>query len=133
MSNFNPADTGTQPTTPLPSTPLGASAYGATPDSATPYGATADAEARRVDYSGLPRPRIRFGAIVWGLLVCGIAATVFWIATDAARRNAFGDWFAALTPGTAGLIVMLVVGALLLLWGGLAAIRRSQERGVPRI
>ena len=113
MSDYNrPAETGTQPTTPLPAT---------------------EPEPRQVDYSSLPRPRIRFGAIVWGVIVCAIAATVFWISTDEARRNAFGDWLTGLTPGTAGLIGMLVVGALLLLWGALAAVRRSQERGVPRL
>jgi hypothetical protein len=88
---------------------------------------------RPVDASSLARPRVRFGAIVWGLLVCALAATIFWISTDERRRVAFGDWISNLTPGTSGLIAMLILGTLLLIWGGLAAIRRSQERGAPRL
>lgn len=134
MSNFTPAETGTQPTTPLPATPAPTTPVPTTPLVATPLGgAPAAPETRPVDYANLPRPRIRFGAITWGLIVCVLAATTFWISTDAGRRDAFGDWITGLTPGTAGLIVMLAVGALLLLWGGLAAIRRSQERGAPRL
>jgi hypothetical protein len=106
-------DPGTQPTLPLPR--------------------TAEESTPPADYSQLPRPRIRFGAIVWGLIVCAAAATTFLIATDDSRRAAFGTWVTSLTPGTLGLLLMLVLGALLLLWGGLAAIRRSQERGAPRL
>jgi hypothetical protein len=97
-----------------------------------PVLATGEPGARPADPAPLPRPRIRFGAIAWGLIVCALAATVFWISTDDGRRDAFGTWVTGLTPGTFGLLVMLVLGALLLLWGGLAAIRRSQERA-PRL
>jgi hypothetical protein len=114
MTDPRADDLGTQPTIPLFTTT----------ESARPP----------VDTGSLPRPRIRFGAIAWGLLVCALAAATFWIATDDSRRNAFGNWITGLTPGTFGLLVMLIIGGLLLLWGGLAAIRRSQERGAaPRI
>ena len=81
----------------------------------------------------LPRPRIRVGAIVWGVLLCAIAALTLWVTTDSSRARAFSDWFTGLPDGAAGLLLLLVVGALLLLWGALAAIRRSQERGAPRL
>ncbi|MFC0682818.1 hypothetical protein ACFFGH_33720 [Lysobacter korlensis] len=81
----------------------------------------------------LARPRIRVGAIVWGVLLFAIAALTLWVTTDPARERAFSNWFAGLPEGAAGLLLLLVVGALLLLWGALAAIRRSQERGVPRL
>lgn len=115
MTDYNRnGETGTQPTVPLPRTD--------------------QQETRPIDPASLPRPRIRFGAIVWGLIVCVLAATVFWISTDESRREAFGNWISSLTPGTSGLIVMLILGTLLLIWGGLAAIRRSQERGTtPRL
>ena len=106
-------DLGTQPTVPL--------------------SRTDEQETRPVEPSSLPRPRIRFGAIAWGLIVCALAATTLWISTDESRRIAFGDWISGLTPGTSGLIMLLILGILLLLWGGLAAIRRSQERGTPRL
>ena len=109
-----PYDLGTQPTVPLPRADQAGSGSAGS--------------------AALPRPRIRFGAIVWGLIVCTIAATVFWIASDDRRRDEFGGWITGLTPGTMTLLAMLILGGLLLLWGGLAAIRRSQERGAsPRL
>jgi hypothetical protein len=116
MTDSRDDDLGTQPTTPL---------FPATADAATTSDAwTADSRTTEV----LPRPRIRFGAILWGLLLCAMAAATLWISTDAARREAFGDWLLGLTPGTAGLIATLTIGALLLIWGSLTAIRRAQER-----
>ncbi len=84
--------------------------------------------------AALPRPRIRAGAMVWGVLLCAVAGLTLWVATDPARERAFSDWIAGLPDGAAGLILLLILGALLLLWGALAAIRRSQERGsTPRL
>jgi hypothetical protein len=88
--------------------------------------------ARSPEEPTLPRPRIRFGAIAWGMFLCVTAATTLWISTDAARRVAFGNWLSELTPGTVGLLATLILGALLLILGALAAIRRSQERGRVR-
>ena len=83
--------------------------------------------------SPLPRPRIRAGAIVWGVLLCTIAGLTLWVTTDAGRERAFTDWFAGLPEGAAGLLLLLVLGALVLLWSALAAIRRAQDRGAPRL
>jgi len=80
----------------------------------------------------LPRPRTRFGAIAWGLILCAAAGVTLWFAADETRRTEFANWATSLTPGTAGLIVLVILGGLLLLWGSLAAIRRSQE-GAPRL
>jgi hypothetical protein len=108
--------------------------YDRTPEADTQPTIPLSTDARPSGDPELPRPRIRFGAIAWGLIICAIATTTFWVATDDGRRDAFGNWLIGLTPGTFGLIVMLILGGLLLLWGGLAAIRRSQERGaVPRL
>ncbi len=80
-------------------------------------------------HGALPRPRIRVGAIVWGVLLCAVAGLTLWVATDPARERAFADWLEGLPEGAAGLLLLLILGALLLLWGALAAIRRFQERG----
>jgi hypothetical protein len=81
------------------------------------------------DGSSGVRPRIRFGAIAWGLLVCGIAGTVLTVIGTPDARTAFASWLGALTPGGYVLIGVLVLGGLILLWGLLGVIRRLQRRG----
>jgi hypothetical protein len=98
------------------------------------FGATAASHhAGTATAAPLPRPRIRAGAIVWGVLLAAIAGLTIWILTDPVREEAFTGWFANLPEGAAGLLLLLVVGALLLLWGALAAVRRAQERETPRL
>lgn len=74
------------------------------------------------------RPRIRSGAIAWGLIVCGIAVAVLLVVSDGASRTAFASWLGALTPGGYLLIAVLALGGLILLWGLLGLIRRAQRR-----
>lgn len=74
-----------------------------------------------------PRPRIRFGTIAWGLIVCAIAATTLAIISDPERRAGFGGWLLQLDGRAAANIVVLAFGALLLLLGLLAVIRRAQR------
>lgn len=73
------------------------------------------------------RPRIRWGAIVWGLIVCVIAATTLQVTRTSESREGFVLWLTRLTPGGIWLIVVLVAGGILLLLGLLAAIRRAQR------
>ncbi len=88
-----------------------------TPESTTPQSPVA------------ARPRIRAGAIAWGLIVIAVAAgTLYTIASDE-RREAAVRWFSTLTPGGAAIVGVLVLGGFLLLLGILAAIRHAQ-RGV---
>lgn len=74
-----------------------------------------------------PRPRIRFGTIAWGLIVCAIAATTLAVIGDPARRAGFGGWLLQLDGRAAVNIAVLAFGALLLLLGLLAVIRRAQR------
>ncbi len=89
--------------------------------------------AATADPALLPRPRIRAGAIVWGVLLCAIAGLTLWAQSDPTREARFTDWVLRLPQGAAGLLALLVLGALLLLWGALAAIRRAQDRSAPRL
>lgn len=73
------------------------------------------------------RPRVRFGAIAWGLIVCTIAGTVLAISTSARNRAAYAEWLATLTGGTLALGVVLVLGGFSLLIGLLALIRHAQR------
>jgi hypothetical protein len=69
-------------------------------------------------------PRIRWAGIIWGLIVSAIAVAVLAITGSAFGRTAFLDWAASLTAATVWLLVVLVAGALLLIFGLLALLRR---------
>ncbi|GAA3736485.1 hypothetical protein GCM10022239_10420 [Leifsonia bigeumensis] len=92
----------------------------------TPRADTADASSSRV------RPRIRFGAIAWGLIVCAIAGAVLTVIGTPGARSAFASWLGSLTPGGYVLIGVLVLGGLILLWGLLGVIRRLQRQRSSR-
>lgn len=76
----------------------------------------------------VPRPRIRYGAIVWGAIVCGIATTVLVVASSPKSRAAFAEWLGGLTPVGYTLIGVLVLGGLILLGGLLGILRHAQRR-----
>jgi hypothetical protein len=103
------------PTTPLERTPSETTQL----DKGTP-----DQEAPAVRGA---RPRIRSGAIAWGLIVMATAGGVLFALADPARRAAFTAWLTTLTPGGAILVGVIALGTLLLLLGVLAVIRRAQR------
>ena len=74
------------------------------------------------------RPRTRWAAIVWGLIIAGIAATILAIVGSPERRQVVSDWAATLTPGAFWILSALVVGAFILVLAVLALIRRAQRR-----
>ncbi|NEN07863.1 hypothetical protein G3T36_18560 [Diaminobutyricibacter tongyongensis] len=74
------------------------------------------------------RPRTRWAAIVWGLIIAGIAATTLAIVGSPERRQAVSDWAATLTPGAFWILSVLVVGVFILVLAVLALIRRAQRR-----
>jgi len=77
----------------------------------------------------LPRPRIRTGAVIWGLLLATVAGVALWIAASPARRadaldtvlglDAFG-WTVVATVTLGGVITLIALAAVL---------RRLQSRG----
>jgi len=75
-----------------------------------------------------PRPYVRAGSVAWGLILIAAASLVLWVTGDDARREAVAEWTRTLTPGTAVVVAVLVLGGILLLAGVLAAIRRVQRR-----
>ena len=78
-----------------------------------------------------PRPHVRAGSIAWGLIVIASASLVLWVSALPSRRAAVADWVLSLTPGDAALVAVLACGAIVLIAGVLAAIRRAQRRS-PR-
>lgn len=93
------------------------------------HAVTADAGASATSSA---RPRIRSGAIAWGLIVCGIAVTVLLVIGSPRSRAGFAHWLGALTPGGHVLIGVLALGGLILLWGLLGVIHRLQRRRAIR-
>jgi len=84
------------------------------------------------EYSQAPdaaRPRVRIGAVVWGLIVCIVAASTIAVAVDPARSTAVIDWISELTGPTIGLITLISAGSILLLLGLVSLLRQAQRRG----
>ena len=94
-----------------------------------PIDETADATAS----TPIPRPRIRWGAITWGLIVTGIAIVVPSVAGSAQGRGSMADFLGDLTFGSASLILVLALGVTVLLLGLLAVIRRAQRPAHPPV
>jgi multisubunit Na+/H+ antiporter MnhC subunit len=78
-----------------------------------------------------PRPRIRFGTIVWGFLVFGAGTALLSILGAPGQRNQVANWALSLTPSDSILITTIVVGAAVLILGLLAVVR-SQQKQPPR-
>ena len=74
------------------------------------------------------RPRIRWGAVVWGLIVSASAVFILYIGGDAGQRRGFSAWLGGLTPVSIGLIVILAAGIAIMLIALLALVRRAQRR-----
>lgn len=74
------------------------------------------------------KPRVRSGAIAWGLIVLGIAISVLVTVSSPASRRGFAEWLGDLTPGSVAIIGVLALGVLILLLAALALIRRAQRR-----
>ena len=77
----------------------------------------------------LPRPRIRTGAVIWGLLLTALGAWVLWIASTPARRADALEAVLTMTAFGWTVLAVVAVGALLTLLALAAVIRRFQVRG----
>lgn len=98
-------------------------------DRATPNGSAAPAA-----NSPLPRPTIRWGALVWALLFGTIAGFTLWTLVDLQHRNEVLFWIAAVPMQLVPLYLLAVVGVVVALFGIVGLIRRGerQRRGTPR-
>ncbi|TXK18529.1 hypothetical protein [Homoserinibacter sp. GY 40078] len=72
------------------------------------------------------RPRIRVGALLWGLVLVAVGATTLWIATSRDRRAATLDALVGLDPLGWSVIAVIVVGGIITLIALAAVLRRLQ-------
>ncbi len=75
----------------------------------------------------LPRPRIRTGAVLWGLVLVAVSATVLWIAVDPRRRGTAVDTAEALDGFGWTIVAVVAVGGILTLVAAAAVIRQVQR------
>lgn len=76
----------------------------------------------------LPRPRIRTGAVVWGLLLVALSAATLWTVADAGRRAAAVDAVTALDGFGWTVVGVVAFGGILTLIALAAVIRQLQRR-----
>ncbi|GAA0429919.1 hypothetical protein [Leifsonia naganoensis] len=105
--------TASQPTRPLPAEPW---LTPPPPSSWSPATSTAS------------RPPIRWGGVVWGLLLVLFAAGTLFVLSAPERLAAVEVWLAALTPGTAWALWLAAAGVLIVVFALLGAIRSAQRR-----
>lgn len=80
----------------------------------------------------LARPRIRWGGIVWGVVLAALSA---WGVSVAAAPDAVGriaEWAQRIEPVTIVAYALLAVGALVLVTGLVGLARRGQKRLAAR-
>lgn len=76
----------------------------------------------------LPRPRIRIGAALWGLVLVVLGASALWIGLDRARRTDALEAVLALDGLGWTVVAVTLVGGTLTLIALAAVIRRVQTR-----
>jgi hypothetical protein len=125
----DPAGTGTEtPLTPPPPAATTTPSNGATFSNGTASSnGTAFSNGTAPVASALPRPTVRWGAIVWSLLFAALAGTSLWLMLDPERREATGEWLATLSPLAAALYGLVALGVILALFGIVGLIRRGER------
>src|SRR5918993_1022532 len=91
------------------------------------WNSTATSDGTAAAASALPRPTVRWGAIVWSLLFAALAGTSLWLMLDPDRREATGEWLATLSPLAAALYGLVALGVVLALFGIVGLIRRGER------
>lgn len=76
-----------------------------------------------------PTP-IRWGGVVWGVLLTAFAVATLSILSSAERADAAGRWIASLTPGSAWALGAALLGLIIVVSALLGGIRASQRRRV---
>jgi hypothetical protein len=78
--------------------------------------------------SELPRPRIRIGAVLWGLVLLAAGTTALWITSSPARRADALDTVLGLDGLGWTVVIVVTLGATITLLALAAVIRRRQRR-----
>ncbi len=73
-------------------------------------------------------PRIRIGAVVWGLLVIAGAALALWLQSSPTRASAALDAAQDAGPLGIGVGALVVTGGAIVLIAGTSLVRRAQIR-----
>ena len=75
----------------------------------------------------LPRPRIRVGAVLWGLVLLAAGGTVLWLASSPTRRADALDTLLGLDGFGWTIVAVVTLGATITLLALAAVIRRLQQ------
>ena len=75
----------------------------------------------------LPRPRIRIGAVLWGLVLLAAGGTVLWLASSPTRRAEAFDTVLGLDGLGWTVVIVVTLGATITLLALAAVIRRLQQ------
>ncbi|MFF2050160.1 hypothetical protein ACFVU2_01045 [Leifsonia sp. NPDC058194] len=73
-------------------------------------------------------PPIRWGGVVWGLLLILFAGGMLFVLSAPERLAGVEVWLAALTPGSAWALWLAAAGVLIVVFALLGAIRSAQRR-----
>jgi hypothetical protein len=80
------------------------------------------------DAERLPRPRIRIGAVLWGLVLLAAGGTVLWLASSPTRRADALHAVLGLDGFGWAFVIVVTLGATITLLALAAVIRRLQRR-----
>jgi hypothetical protein len=75
----------------------------------------------------LPRPRIRIGAVLWGLVLLAAGSAVLWFASTPRRRADALDTLLGLDGLGWTVVIVVTLGATITLLALAAVIRRLQQ------
>jgi len=81
-----------------------------------------------VGRDGVRKPPIRWGGIVWGLILLALSGFVLFTISSPTNRYAFSYWLSHLTPGSGWTLAVVAVGGIILVLALLAAIRSAQRK-----
>lgn len=109
-------------------TPLTPPAAPAPADWSTATAAPSSSDTAAAPGPPLPRPTIRWGALVWALLFGTVAAFALWTLTDLQHRDEVLFWIAAVPMQLVPLYLLAVVGVVVALFGIVGLIRRGERQ-----
>ena len=89
---------------------------------------TAGAGAASGAAESLTRPRIRTGAVLWGLVLITVGAVVLWLASSPDNREAVLDTVLRMGPLDWTVALVIALGATITLLALAAVIRRLRAR-----
>jgi len=99
----------------------------ATGDTPSPVTTASEVPAAVGETERLPRPRIRVGAVLWGLVLLAAGSAVLWVAGTPRRRADALDTLLGLDGFGWTVVIVVALGATTTLLALAAVIRRLQR------